>query len=164
MGASEKPVHGRVLAAITAAGNFPTIDADSCYGCDKPCGFCKVRPTRHEIREAGRIWYVVIGERHSHYWDVKVYRPIYWSLDGMPSYQLLGEDDNVTVKTTEDVSQAQPTLAGTIKWDGCSDWQIDELSDSHYCGLVNATEPARVMTLLYSMAAKLIPAWDGEGG
>ena len=60
---------------------------------------------------------------------------------------------------------ARHELAGTIRWDGCTDLDIGgqgESCRSHYCGLDDALGVARMLEAVYALAAEHIEKWDQE--
>ena len=55
------------------------------------------------------------------------------------------------------------SIKGTIKWDGCSNWdfQADGVQP-HFCGLEDVQEFGALMTKLYRIAGERIKCWDAE--
>lgn len=47
-----------------------------------------------------------------------------------------------------------PLFAGSVKWDGCSNWEIGEL---HFCTQKQAKEFGILLGMLYDWAAELMP-------
>ncbi len=54
-------------------------------------------------------------------------------------------------------------IAGTIKWDGCSDWdfQTDGVMP-HFCGLGAIQDFNIMMVELHKLAAQHIKIWDAD--
>lgn len=52
---------------------------------------------------------------------------------------------------------------GTIKWDGCSNWDFNvDGTMPHFCGLSHVKEFHAMMVELYKLAAEHIVTWDTE--
>lgn len=71
---------------------------------------------------------------------------------GVPHFWEGGTSSNFP--GTPDPSLAEPALSGSIKWDGCSNWDFHcEDGMIHYCGVKMATSIGRLMERLYDIAA-----------
>ena len=67
------------------------------------------------------------------------------------------QENNTTVEN------ADVYLSGAIKWDGCVNWSFGEQDVAeHYCGLDEARTFLKLWERLYEIAAREIPAWDGD--
>jgi len=61
----------------------------------------------------------------------------------------------------EDLAQAQVFAHGSVKWDGCSNWEIDAQKDCmlHGCGRADLERIGTVLTRCWDMTAELCPKW-----
>lgn len=67
-------------------------------------------------------------------------------------------DDHV-----EDPDRAEAFWQGSIKWDGCSNWNL--MTDgvmAHFCGREDAMSIGPLMGRLYDLAATHLTTWDSE--
>jgi hypothetical protein len=81
----------------------------------------------------------------------------------VPSGALLYESAENRNDSTEDFAESQRFLSGSIKWDGCSNW--DWHTDGclmHFCGRGEAVSIGTLMTKLYDIAADRLPTFDAE--
>jgi hypothetical protein len=60
----------------------------------------------------------------------------------------------------ENRNAAQAVLSGSIKWDGCSDFSIDD-EPLHFCGRSDMAEFATLLTGIYDLASELISGYEG---
>lgn len=75
--------------------------------------------------------------------------------ENVPVYQT--EDGD----TVEDWNKGQMELSGSIKWDGCSNW--DYHTDDclkHFCGKADAAAFGRLLDGLHDTAAAKIAKWE----
>jgi hypothetical protein len=65
---------------------------------------------------------------------------------------------------TADPTAADVFLSGSIKWDGCSNWNFDAQQDCmlHFCGVKQASGIGRLMARMYDIAAAEIESFDRE--
>lgn len=65
--------------------------------------------------------------------------------------------------TTGQFDEAEKSLSGSIKWDGCSNWDFHtEACAAHFCGRKDAVGIGRLMGHLYDLAAGNLLLWDAE--
>lgn len=81
--------------------------------------------------------------------------------DSVPIFETMGSN---TYKPTEDIKKATILISGSIKWDGCSNFNHpDELNGlQHFCGLEMHKKYFLVWEKLYNFAAQLIPNADSN--
>ncbi len=62
---------------------------------------------------------------------------------------------------TESLAEAHADFSGTIKWDGCSDWNMmpDEVN-LHFCSKEGATDLGILLGRLYDIAKEGLPKAD----
>jgi hypothetical protein len=53
----------------------------------------------------------------------------------------------------------KPTIAGSVKWDGCSNLNVEQI---HFCGRDDAVKLGEVLGAIYDAAESVIPLWDKE--
>lgn len=67
--------------------------------------------------------------------------------------------------TTTDFEAADPFLSGSIKWDGCSNWDFhDHDCMVHFCGRADATSIGRLMDHLYTITSERLDTFDSDLG
>lgn len=91
----------------------------------------------------------------------KVAKVIGISLDqgGIPSYRAEGNG------STDDFEKAELFLSGSIKWDGCSNWDFhDHDGMAHFCGKNDATGLGRLMDHLYTITSERLTTYDKDIG
>jgi hypothetical protein len=100
---------------------------------------------------------IVATLEYSHAASFTVYRVCGWKLDGSPD-GFAGPDD-AFVDTVED---AEVYMHGSVKWDGCSNWHIDDQDECmlHFCSREELADIGRAMQLCWDWTAELLPTWD----
>lgn len=81
--------------------------------------------------------------------------------DGTSSFELR---DSSSCDATENLSEAQVFLSGSIKWDGCSNWHFDDQDNCmlHFCGVKDASSIGRLMERMYDITAAEMPSFDRD--
>jgi hypothetical protein len=80
-------------------------------------------------------------------WDETETVPYFWQ-----------EGESCDFPGTSDPAEAKAFVDGSIKWDGCSNWQIGKKDYCvHFCGVQMATSIGRLMERLYEIAAAEMP-------
>jgi hypothetical protein len=64
---------------------------------------------------------------------------------------------------TDNLDDAEVYFHGFVKWDGCSNWHIDEQDRVmlHGCSREDLTNLGEVLARCWDMTAELLPNWDG---
>jgi hypothetical protein len=112
-----------------------------------------------------KIWedigYFATAEPHSHWCDFVIH-VLLWIDDGNPIANK--KDATSSPDPAASIEDSQIFLHGSIKWDGCSNWQFDEQERVmlHFCGRKNATNLGILMDRLYDWASEVIPHWDAK--
>lgn len=74
--------------------------------------------------------------------------------------------DGPTDEGTLDPADADIFLSGNIKFDGCSNWDFEDLSKHdtalHFCGARHVAELGRLFAHLHEIAAERIPGFDRD--
>lgn len=83
-------------------------------------------------------------------WDVNLDCPLYHR-QGASCYPDFAET----------LEEAEVYLHGSVKWDGCSDWAIDELSRAmiHGCCKEDLLSIGQIMAEAWDWTAELCPNW-----
>lgn len=58
---------------------------------------------------------------------------------------------------TDSLDHAATLFAGSVKWDGCSNWLLTNI---HACGRTELTDLSTLMVQCWDMAARLCPNFD----
>ena len=99
------------------------------------------------VKERFGNYYIEL-RREEYYADLKV-----WEIAGVTTEgEMLFGEDFTTVRPEN------PTIDGSIKWDGCSNWDFgtDECM-MHFCGVAGAVEFGKLIPKLYEMVADAMP-------
>ncbi len=91
------------------------------------------------------------------------------------AYQILATDENGnrlynkkgsdwSPNFVDNLEDADKFLRGHVKWDGCSNWEIepDQIAMLHFCDKEQAQNVGVLFGRIYDLAAKFIPRWDGD--
>lgn len=113
------------------------------------------------VRHFGELGFSVIAtQRYDYSIDYVVYRHDGQAEDGSFLFHKAGEVRwPFPVATMED---AEPYLHGEVKWDGCSNWQIDENERMplHFCEKEEILNLGRIMVACWEWTAELLETWD----
>lgn len=109
------------------------------------------------IRDVGD-YEIVVTEKHSHWIGFNVYHVLGKTESGVRMYNRDGYQSSPD--PVEDRSAAQVMLSGSIKWDGCSNINIDD-DPLHFCGRSDVEEFAKLLSAIYDLAAELTPSYEG---
>lgn len=109
------------------------------------------------IRDVGD-YEIVVTETQSHWIGFKVYRVIGKTASGARVYNRDGYQ--TSPDPVEDRNAAQVMLSGSIKWDGCSNFALED-EPLHFCGRSDIEEFADLLSAVYDLAAELIPSYEG---
>jgi hypothetical protein len=113
------------------------------------------------VREHRDIQYTVRAKRyHSGYSvDFEVFKLCGWNPDGSVFYSK-SLDGPAEDGITEHIQEAEPSIDGNIKWDGCCNVSFRECSDNsmlHGCGREDMTNIGVLFDRLYDLAIELMP-------
>lgn len=102
--------------------------------------------------------YSVVAEPFDYDVEYVIYE-IAQVIKGTPNEYLYKNDIDQFVPITE----AEKRITGYVKWDGCSNWNLDQLNVmSHFCdrqGLINL---GKILSECYDMTKELCRKWKGE--
>ncbi len=98
------------------------------------------------------------GEEYDHVAGFKVYQ-VYKSGGSLVVDKA---NSQCTPNPTEKLEEAEVFLSGSVKWDGCSNFNLGEGGYYHFCSKQEAIDIGVLLGRLYDWAAKLIPNWDGD--
>lgn len=108
--------------------------------------------------------FTVVATPHSHQVEYSIYDiEGYTSIDNMPLWHKAGASSYPD--PVESLSEAEVYIHGSVKWDGCSNWSIDENERCmiHGCSRRDIQRIGDIMALCWDWTAQLIPdKWDGE--
>ena len=106
------------------------------------------------VAARGEAVFTIACKPFEHYCEFEVFEIIssepttLWSLPG-----------GSRTYVTDDISEAERFLHGSIKWDGCSNWHFDIQDDCmiHFCSAQDAAAIGVLFAELYRIADELIP-------
>lgn len=105
------------------------------------------------------IEYAALVTPHEYHIEVALYRITGYLSDddSVPCFHRKGAHsypDDV-----EDVTDAECFMMGSIKWDGCSNWKMQDPC-FHECSRKGLEQIGEVLTLCWDMTKTLCPHWD----
>ena len=86
-------------------------------------------------------------------WTTEPDNRIRWRLE--PTYGLALEFEIL------DHQDGEMEIAGTVKWDGCCNWQTNPDCMAHFCQLSDLDELREFFNRVYALAAQHIKGWNG---
>lgn len=117
--------------------------------------------------------FTIIAEVHEYRMEFTAYECTgVWRKEGSGVWEICYEkkDAHSSPAPTEDIEKAERYAYGSIKWDGCINWQyrpdygVDYL---HLCGRSGAKKEAEklgdLFDRLYDAVNELLPRYDGDG-
>jgi hypothetical protein len=84
-----------------------------------------------------------------------------WSAPGQMLFQKAGCD---STEPTEDIAEAEIFAHGSVKWDGCSNWEFDIQKDCmiHPCDRPRLERIGTILARCWDLTAELCPRWDSS--
>lgn len=110
------------------------------------------------IEEWRDLWYVVRLRPNTHWMDVEVFDHCGYDT-ASNQWSVTKVDAVCSADGTSNLDEAKPILTGSIKWDGCSNFQFPD-DCYHWCGRKDAADFGKMIDRLYERAASMIKAWD----
>ncbi len=109
------------------------------------------------------LWYYVVAEPGEYKVEYKIYEVEGQGKDGDPFFHRAGEASHPSSGEVA-LADAEIYAQGHVKWDGCSNWNIDEQERVmlHFCTKEQILNLGRVMAECWDMTAELCEHWDGE--
>ena len=116
------------------------------------------------MREVKDLEFVVRAELEPEYQcsvDYTIYEIFGETLMGRLLFQKAGCDG---MEPVDDMAQAQVFAHGTVKWDGCSDWEFDIQKDCmiHSCSRESLERISAILVRCWDMTATLCPKWQAS--
>ena len=107
-----------------------------------------------ETRHFDDLQFTAVVENHEHHADFTVYQIIGTLKDGKYVYD---KKDSDCTDPVENLTDAQIYLHGSVKWDGCSNWNFDEQDRVmlHFCRKEQAANIGILFSRLYEWANEL---------
>lgn len=108
--------------------------------------------------------YTIAYTVQSHWVDFDVYEIVAHSESepgkfDVPEYQEIDAVSNLP--GVKDLSKAEKFWHGSIKWDGCSNWDFNtESCMAHFCGKEDAMMIGKLMGRMYEITAEKLPTYD----
>lgn len=66
------------------------------------------------------------------------------------------------IRDSNDASTDEPDVTGTIKWDGCSNWQAGEHCQVHFCSAKDMDDFAAVFKAIYAEVPSVLQHADKD--
>jgi hypothetical protein len=90
--------------------------------------------------------------------EFKIYQLV--NIDGCNLPRRKGAINGWETVSMSEINGAEVTAHGSVKWDGCADWDIDNNDTMlHHCGASGLTALLRAITLAHKLAAA-VPTTD----
>jgi hypothetical protein len=80
-----------------------------------------------------------------------------WSEEGRALFQKAGCD---SMEPIEDIARAETFAHGSVKWDGCSNWEFQKDCMIHACDREGLERIGNVLTRCWDLTAELCPKWS----
>lgn len=62
---------------------------------------------------------------------------------------------------TDDFALAERFATGSVKWDGCSNWDFHTSEVlAHFCGVDDIEKHVAALRAAYAITARVLPTWD----
>jgi len=113
------------------------------------------------IKHFDEMCYTIVGEVREYEVEFCVYEiQGEYPKSGAYQYEKEGGGD------TADVREAKVYMHGFVKWDGCSDWYINEQDRGmlHGCFKSDLLDIGKVMGECWEIASKFLEGFDGDEG
>ena len=116
-------------------------------------------------RDFEDIEFVVLAELEPQYQcsvDYTIYEILGWTVGGEGLlFQKAGCDSTEPI---EDIAQAEIFAHGSVKWDGCSNWEFDIQKDCmiHACDRDRLERIGTILVRCWEMTAELCPKWSSS--
>jgi hypothetical protein len=114
--------------------------------------------TTETIRDVDK-YEIVVTNLQSHFFDFVVYEVIGRDEAGNRFYN--GEGYDCSPDLVGDRDKAQKFLDGSIKWDGCVNFSVED-EPIHFCSRSDAIEFGKILPEIYDMGKELIPGYEGD--
>jgi hypothetical protein len=114
------------------------------------------------LKEFKDINFVVLAEveaEYKHSVDYKIYEIVGEHVcDGQLVFNTAGSDTN---EPTDDITTAEIFAHGSVRWDGCSNWEFDIQKDCmiHACSRADLENIGHVLARCWDMTKELCPNW-----
>lgn len=119
--------------------------------------------TARLVSADNKLGFTVRYKLSDYYADFMLYECIGFEPDDRPCYSKRG---CVATAPTADLDEAEVCMAGSIKWDGCSNVEYPETREcmQHLCGRGGWRDWCSALMALYDEVAPKIPAYDKKVG
>lgn len=107
------------------------------------------------------IDYAVVVTPGAYSVDYVIYEIVGLSHPGeVPVYH--GSDPSDEMSTTENIDEASPFAHGSVKWDGCSNWDFDELQRVmlHFCERASLIHLGEILATCWDMTKEFCSKWN----
>ena len=120
------------------------------------------------VRHYDDLWFSIAYEIHSHHMSFKVYEHTGQEISGKDFYKprQFGKKES---RNNEDAlyevdEQCAVYMSGEVKWDGCSNIDIDENKNCmlHFCGKRSAGKLGKMIDTVYALALEVLPSADKD--
>jgi hypothetical protein len=101
---------------------------------------------------------IVVTKIQSHCLYFEVYKVIGSEASGKRVYNREGYQSSPD--PVNDRDNAQKFIDGSIKWDGCANFTIED-EPIHFCGPDDAESFGKILPTIYRLGSDLIPSWEG---
>lgn len=114
------------------------------------------------IKHFNDLSFSVKATVHSHYVDYAGYYHEGYSPDGTPMFTERGALTHPSPVETMD--EAEPYFHGSVKWDGCSNWNFDEQERCmlHGCSKSDIVNLGLILGECWEWTKELLPNFSGD--
>lgn len=105
--------------------------------------------------------FIIRYEAHSHYIDFEVFRAIGWSKGENGDFTIKNYEKKEAISSmddTENLDEAAREFAGSVKWDGCSNFEYlpDAIAMIHFCGREDIKRFSDMLIAVYDLAKEVL--------
>lgn len=119
------------------------------------------RSDQEVVRHFPDLWFTIRAWVHEYEVEFEAF-PMMINEEGAYEWSERGARCGPTFCT--DLDKSERALAGQVKWDSCSNWDMegDDCSMRHYCSREQAVRIGAVLGICYDMAKELMPRHAGN--
>lgn len=115
------------------------------------------------IKHFEKLGYSIVAEPSEYFVEYTIYQHEGYEKNGTPLFHR--KDADSYPDPIEDYRNAEPMFKGSVKWDGCSNWDFSfqEMNMFHGCSKTDLINLGLILGEAWSMTKNLIPnTWSDD--
>jgi hypothetical protein len=115
-----------------------------------------------ERRDFPELEFAVVIAPDEYFVEYKIYEIVANDFDGKPLFQRAGS--HFHPDPVERLDEAEVYLEGSVKWDGCSNWNLDDPSGGlrHFCSREQLENVGKILAACYDLTPEFCPNYLEE--